>query len=348
MSSEVKGKRTGHRDKLPWVIYLVLLIGSGVLMSTLGGTFSYVLFYCILLYIPAAVIQLIYTRVALHIYQDVSGRLFYKNANVPCQISIENAGFLPMGGIRFLIDHEVTGFKEDCFSEEYSLYPRENLEMDNEVFCRYAGNHVVGISRISIRDCFGLFRVSYDLPQPLRFSVLPAVTDVAADDINRVTEEESRRGEFRLRTEEVTPGNDVRKYKTGDPVNRINWRAYARTGEMLVRLPDPQHSGIMSFVIITEKEPSMKNRDYMLEYVVSVADWFVRQSKPVRIVYYDGGPKDCLIEGYDGFRAFYFERLSEIGRDSRGEIEEAMIDRAREIREGVFIFREKEGILERL
>ena len=60
---------------LPRIIYALLLIGSGVLVSNKGGSFSYVLFFSILLYLPIAAAYIGYTMWALHIYQDMEEKM---------------------------------------------------------------------------------------------------------------------------------------------------------------------------------------------------------------------------------------------------------------------------------
>ena len=49
----------------------------------------------------------------------------------------------------------------------------------------------------------------------------------------------------------------------------------------------------------------MIQRDRFIEYAVSAVDYFVRQNKPVRIIFYYFGVRHHLIDGYESFSEFY-------------------------------------------
>ena len=332
------------KKKIPLLIYLILLAGSAVLISFRGGAFSYVLFFAVLIYIPVALLQILYTRIMLRVYQEVTVRLLYKNTAVPYQISIENAGPVPIGGLRLIRDRKVTHFKEDFTTEVFRLLPKESRAIETEISCRYAGSYTVGVARIAISDCFGIIKISYDIPAPLRLHVLPTVTDIAVEDIGRMLSENmNHNSAYKMDKREDYPGNELRKYMDGDPISYVHWKNYARTGEMYVRLPDRQDSEMMTMVVVSDNDPSITERDYMLEYVVSAANYFVGQSKPVRFMYYASGVKDFLIDGYDSFSRFYFEKLSEIGREAVPEAEEKLMEALRESGGIAAVFHEETG-----
>lgn len=339
-----------HRKIVPWIIYLIILAGAAVLISFRGGAFSYVFFFTVLLYPIAALAHMLYTRAFLKIYQEVDGRLMYKMTPVPYQIFIENAGPLPMGGIKLTIQEEVTLFGENFADKIFSLLPREKVKHDTSITCKYAGAYTAGIGMVTIDECFHLFSMTYDIPIPLRVNVLPIVTDIAVKDINRLyTEVMNGVRSFRLDKTETYLGNDVRRYIDGDSVNTIHWKNYARTGELMVRLPEKQNSEMMNVGIVAAAEESdLLKRDYMLEYIVSFADWFARQKKPVRFVYYSGKIKDFLVDGYDSFRKFYTEAIPEIGRETRAASEEEVAEETGRINGIAAVYKESEGALKRI
>ena len=341
-------KKMGLRNRVPRIVYLALLIASAVLVTNRGGGFSYVLFFSVVLYIPIAFIQLLYTRKVLRIYQDVNGRLLYKNTAVPCQITIENSGMFPIGSINLIMDKKITEFESDFTEETYSFLPGENREIDTKISCKYAGEYVEGISRIKIADMFGLMSMEYDIPSPLRIHVLPVITDIAVAKINRLFEEiAGRRQLFKLDKDDIAPGNELRKYAEGDPLNTVHWKNYARTGEVYVRIPDKQESEMLTVVIIPDRDTTIEKHDYMLEYIVSIANLFARQSKPVNFIYYSGGVKTYLIEGYDSFRVFYMEKLTEfgaIGKEIPSDAEDKLIAAAAKAEGAVAYYYEENGL----
>lgn len=346
-SDKYISKFAEHKKLISRVIYILLLIGSVMFVSNVGGGFSYVLFFSVVLYPVVAFIQLLYTRFAVRIYQDVSGRLLYKNTATDYQMTISNSGPFPVGGITIKKDGKISDFEEDFTVNEYNLLPGENITIDTKISCRYAGGYTAGISRIIIRDIFSLLELSYDIPTPLRIQVLPIVTDVAVNDINHFYEKMSHKSNiYRLDSDDIVLGNELRKYKTGDPLNTVHWKNYARTGEMYVRLPDKQESEMLTLVIIPEMVPTIERHDFMLEYIVSVADWFAAQGKPVKIVYYCGGVHNYLIENYDTFRVFYMDKLKDFGTVGKAFPENAadlLRETASEETGAVMMFSEESG-----
>ena len=340
---------TGLRKHLPLIIYLILLIASLILISNRGGAFSYVLFFTVLLYLPVAFLQVICTRFFLRLYQDVEGRLLNKNVSVPCQISINNAGLFPIGGIRLLKDNDISDYESDFMDTEYRLLGFETRKIDTRIVCHYAGGYDAGISHISVSDIFGLIRITYEIPAPLRVHVLPIVTDVAAEDINRLFEEITNGSSIHhLDRDEMYPGHETRKYREGDSYKAIHWKNYARTGHIQVRLPDKQDSGMMTIAIMPYEEATIKTKDYMLEYLVSVADWFVRHGNAVRVVYYCAGVKEYLIDGYNSFSIFYHEKLKdfgEVGKTYPEDTFERLQDVARQMDGPILIYNEETGKL---
>ena len=338
---------TRHRRIIPWIIYLIMLAALAVWVSNRGGAISYVFFFTVLLYPVAALIHIFYTRAFLKRYQEVDGRLLYKMTSVDYQIFIECAGIFPMAGIKLTALDEVTLFGENFADQIYTLLPREKVKLNTSMTCKYAGAYTAGIGKVTLEDCFGLFKITYDIPIPLRVNVLPIVTDIAGRDINKLyTEVMNGVRSFRLDKSENYLGNDVRRYIEGDSVNTIHWKNYARTGEMMVRLPEKQDSEMMNVGLVTAgDEADITKRDFMLEYIVSFADWFARQKKPVRFVYYSGSIKDYLVESYDSFQKFYLEVLPEIGRESRSSNDEEILEETRRINGIAAIYKESEGEL---
>ena len=116
-----KGK--GYKKRIPLLVYLLILVGTAVLISFRGGAFSYVLFFATLAYIPAAAIQIVYAFSMIRVYQEVNVRLVYKNSAVPYSISMENAGPIPIGGLRLIRDREFTHFKKGFHRRGFQASP---------------------------------------------------------------------------------------------------------------------------------------------------------------------------------------------------------------------------------
>ncbi len=322
----------GRRIKLPLVIYILLLIISAVIVSNYGGAFSYVLFFAVLLYIPVSLACILTSYITLMIYQDLDTRLLYKNKTEKYKLIMENVGFLPTGGIRFFHD-DSTAFKEEFVSETFWLMPGSKKEIDNEILCKYAGNYEAGILSVELRDVFGIFKFKYNIKSVLRVSVLPTVTSVAYEEISRILSTGIyQKSVFQLDRLEDFPGNDTRKYAPGDPLNSVHWKNYARSGKLLVRLPERTDSDMVSLVLLPygndEKEQKRIKRDYFLEILVSVAWYFAEQKKPLMIYYYNSGVKTFLVDGPESFQRLYIEELGRLYSELTPKMQEDLMGEA--------------------
>lgn len=349
MLKKLKGIEKSERIYL--ILYILVLVSTAILVSNHGGAFFYILFFSTVLYIPVALIQILYTRIVLRVYQDVDSRLLFKGSAVPYQVSVGNAGPIPIGGISFVREEHITEFEKDFTLEEYKFLPKESINIDTMISCKYAGGYVAGIDRIVITDVFKILKISFAIPAPLRVHVLPAVTDVAVSDINHIFEDTSGRSrQIRLDDNDITPGNELRKYVPGDALSTVHWKNYARTREMYVRLPDKKESEMMTIVVIPDAAPTIEKRDYLLEYIVSATNWFAKQKKPIRIMYFCGSVKEYLVDNYNSFSIFYMERLMDFGSadnaPSPGSIEK-ITEAAFSLGSDALLFYEETGTLQR-
>ncbi|MCR5543681.1 MAG: hypothetical protein K6F55_05975, partial [Eubacterium sp.] len=128
MLKKLKGIKKIERIYL--ILYILVLVSTAILVSNRGGAFFYILFFSTLLYIPVALIQILYTRIVLRVYQDVDSRLLFKGSAVPYQVSIGNAGPIPIGGISFVREEHITEFEKDFTLEEYKFLPKESINID--------------------------------------------------------------------------------------------------------------------------------------------------------------------------------------------------------------------------
>lgn len=97
------------------------------------------------------------------------------------------------------------------------------------------GYYQVGPLLLESGDLFGLHRRYRLASEPVYVTVFPKVVPLSGYDVS------SRRpiGEIRLQHrlfEDPTRISGVRQYQAGDPINRIHWKATARTGELHSRV----------------------------------------------------------------------------------------------------------------
>jgi uncharacterized repeat protein (TIGR01451 family) len=161
-------------------------------------------------------------------------------------ITIKNAGWLPVVWVLF----------EDLLPRRAFIYQPPSLQVRGDriqlamlagrgkrtiyyqLKCNRRGYHQIGPLIVETGDLFGLHRRYRVLTAPHFLLVYPEVVPLEGFELA------SRRpiGEVRILHrlyEDPTRIAGVRRYEAGDPLNRIHWRATARTGQLHCKIYEP-------------------------------------------------------------------------------------------------------------
>ncbi len=293
-----------NRRVLFWTALLIL---SLVWISLEGGLVPYLTFYTILLLPAASAAYLICAGRSLRFYQGPDSHLVTKSESIPFGIVLENTGPIPIVSLRLVLETQRCRLLRLDDSRVWSLNPGERLELSPEIVCLYAGAYPVGVRQYVLRDCFGLFSWTRQVPSPWRAIVRPQITDRAAP----LLDMEHIRNSLELHSRRTgsTLGPDFREYRRGDPLRYIHWKNSARSGTLLVRLPEPPQMEQTRILMLPENMSDNLNdtirRDHFLELAVSIADWFCRQDRPVVFYYPQTEMKQYIVDSYGSFQDFY-------------------------------------------
>jgi uncharacterized protein (DUF58 family) len=100
------------------------------------------------------------------------------------------------------------------------------------------GYYQLGPLVLETGDLFGLHRRYRVLTEPQFLMVLPKVLPLAGYEVSSKRPIGEVRMSYRL-FEDPTRISGVRAYERGDPLNRVNWRATARTGQLHSKVYEP-------------------------------------------------------------------------------------------------------------
>ena len=128
------------------------------------------------------------------------------------------------------------------------LKPRGRRTVFYQLECNQRGYHQIGPLVVETGDLFGLHRRYRVLTSPHFLLVYPQVVPLEGYDLG------SRRpiGEVRITHrlyEDPTRIAGVRRYEAGDPLNRVHWRATARTGLLHSKVYEPSTVAGASIVL---------------------------------------------------------------------------------------------------
>jgi len=161
-------------------------------------------------------------------------------------ITIQNAGWLPVAWtlVEDLLPRRALMFEPPNLrivgrrERLVSLASHGRSTMLYQLQCNRRGFYQVGPLIMETGDLFGLHRRFQVASQPHFVMVYPKVVQLAGFEIA------SRRplGEIRMSHrlfEDPTRIAGVRRYEAGDPLNRVHWRATARTGQLHSKVYEP-------------------------------------------------------------------------------------------------------------
>jgi uncharacterized protein (DUF58 family) len=128
------------------------------------------------------------------------------------------------------------------------LAPGETISLDYQVTFLMRGYYQLGPLRLETGDVFGLHRRFRVAGEPHFALVLPKVLSLQGYNLA------SRRPQGEIRVvhrlfEDPTRLAGVRPYQQGDPLNRIHWRATARTGELHSRVYETSRVAGATFLL---------------------------------------------------------------------------------------------------
>ncbi len=331
------------------LIAACLWLASVFWVSFRGGVLPWLCFFAFLLQIPVFLGYLIYVNFFLKLHQGMSERRVTKAEEKPFCLVLENSGFLPIGELTVIWEERAGQITGEGKNAVRSLLPGERREEGYKLSCRYAGTYPVGVLGFSVSDLFGLVSFSFSVPEKYRAVVMPKITGDAEELLGRRLPEEEALFQNTELTEDI-PGNDFRRYTAGDRAGAVNWKLYAKTGELYTRLPENRNVGLFAILLAscTLREEAIEDiiqRDRFLTFAVSAAWYFGRQGKPVELIFPAGSFKHILVDSYSGFETFYREISEGLYYGAGTDAEQAVAAEEKRLRaEGrrLFVIRERE------
>ncbi|MBP5607771.1 MAG: DUF58 domain-containing protein, partial [Lachnospiraceae bacterium] len=247
-------------------------------------------FFTILTILPLILfIYLLAVFIFFRIYQQIDSINLVAGQPVPFYFTLMNEyhfGFCSIKVHFFTSYSKINALDEDA---EYELLPGTGIKKNTQLICRYRGEYEVGIKKVEITDFLRLFRFRYNNRETLRVAVKPdliKLEEIKSMDLSQTMFKNA----FINPTE---PDIEVRKYSGGDDVRMINWKASARSGELLVRkMTAREREGVC--IINSSKRVGEDMSVYLplenkiLELTIALAYFFASKNIHVKSLHLDG------------------------------------------------------------
>lgn len=301
------------------IIYVILLIGSVVLVSLRGEEIFWLLFYFMLTVPVPALLYVLYVFLRLRIRQQVA-RYVNKGERIPYKIKLANEDWFLMNGIglNFYTDMVQVMKKHSDGGEilntqepdSISLLPYQQEEIDLALYCKYRGTYPVGVKSVSVTDFFGLFTITYPMTVQIRVTARPRILTLMQLQLSLDKKDPKKTRPVLDRLQEMLDF-ELRQYVPGDSLRHIHWKNSARMGELLVRKQEPQE--LYELVVIMDCSRvenksdlvRMQIEDNIIETAVALLYDACMKKVRTHVVWCTGELNDMQIDNPNDFDKFY-------------------------------------------
>jgi len=244
-------QRTAAKDDTKSRNVMWFVIGAVVLAVAFIVKSPYVAYslYAFLLLVLIANVTSRAWLAGLDCTRVVSRETVRQGDEIEVECTIENNRGFPIPWI-FVEDFTPPGFDVTGVSKQLAiLMPGRSIELKYTLLCPMRGYHRIGPLLMESGDLFGLQRRFRTGEQQHYVSVLPTVAYIDTYNVA------SRRPQGPVRIsnriyEDPTRISSLREYVAGDPLNRIHWKASAKTGELFVKQSEP--SSVLGGTIVLD------------------------------------------------------------------------------------------------
>lgn len=198
---------------------------------------------------------------------------------IPVSITVQNTGMLPIPWVlledliaRHALLHDPPNLGIEGKRMQLAMFwPRGTKKLEYTVKCNRRGYYQLGPLVLETGDLFGLHRRYRVAADPHFLLVYPQVVPLSGYEVASKRPIGEVRMTYRL-FEDPTRIAGVRKYEAGDPLNRVNWRATARTGILHSKVYEP--STVVGATILLDfhvKSHAAKDEPHRSELAITAA-----------------------------------------------------------------------------
>ena len=173
------------------------------------------------------------------------------------------------------------------------------------------GGYNIGVDKIYLKDFFGLFTYSVKMEAKEKIFVLPCVRDYKITNTSEANDYIKKSKMDKCEDKNVI--SDLREYKYGDTINRINWKATAKFNDVIVNNYDDRFcSKTLIYVgglLGNEHPENLMYDDFACEIATTFAANIVREKNQLSIVY-EGRENivdSDLIKSFEEYRMYLAE-----------------------------------------
>lgn len=264
------------------VIGLVLLMTVSFCYAMFqGGFVSWFIFYSFLPFSVYALILLVYPLHDFTVERKVNKRECQAGESVEMALTFSRKNRLPL--LFMVVEEELPQKLEDRgLQRKIIIFPgfKRTFSMSYVLEDLQRGEHSFQSIRFWVGDFFGLVEKEAIFSSPLKITVFPRYHELAYSDLERVFNQGAVVSAKKTQREHSVVSG-VREYQPGDQLSWINWKATARTSEIMTKEFEVQKNRDV-FIMLDEKPSDLFEES--IEMAASIAHALLKKGMEIGYV----------------------------------------------------------------
>lgn len=288
---------------------MALIVASCVLITYRGGSASYAVLYASIFIPMLSIGYLIHVYLKFRIYQHVDRKTIVKGSRINYKFDISNEDIVAYTSIKVEFENDKTIIDNFDTKRVYSLVPRETVECETTLRCKYCGRYEIGIKNAVIKDYLRIFSLNYKVDNMIMVNVLPRIIHldrliVAPEDAdNKVITEYTA-------SNQNIPDNQIKLYEPGEPAKRIHFKASARMNKLMSKRYTTEPKASLSLIVVThhnyeDELMKIKVMDKIVEGTLAIVNYFQMQRLGIEVYYEKDGIQSTYVHDKTTFNALY-------------------------------------------
>ncbi|MEF2098129.1 DUF58 domain-containing protein [Bacillus sp. CFBP9009] len=269
------------RGNMSVIGLLLLMTVSFCYAMFQGGFVSWFIFYSFLPFSVYALILLFYPLHDFTVERKVNKRECQAGESVEIALTFTRKNRLPL--LFMVVEEELPQKMEDRgFQRKIIIFPgfKRTFSMSYTLENLQRGEHSFQSIRFWIGDFFGLVEKEAIYSSPLKITVFPRYHELAYSDLDRVFNQGAVVSAKKTQREHSVVSG-VREYQPGDQLSWINWKATARTSEIMTKEFEVQKNRDV-FIMLDERPSDLFEET--IEMAASIAHDLLKKGMEIGYV----------------------------------------------------------------
>lgn len=220
-------------------MYATAAVGVAIAFLIESPHMAYIIYAFVLLVFLAQVTSNAWVS-GLECERTISQDVLQQGEETTVDLTVTNKRGWPIPWL-FVEDLHPSDFpREGANTRLAILMPGRSLRLQYTIRCPRRGYHRIGPTMLESGDVFGLIKRFRTGVQQDYVSVLPTIAYIETFKVSARRPQGPVRISNRI-YEDPTRIAGLREYAPGDPLNRIHWKASARTGDLYVKQNEPSN-----------------------------------------------------------------------------------------------------------